>query len=249
MSCKKYEKLLYLNRAGEPSGSEKKLLELHVRGCEACRDRYHSMRRSLVALKLLQEAVPKLDQPELLTKAILRQIARPNRSNQEYSLRDRIDRLSGRIATPPIRWASALVIILLLGVLVMQQFQIIYRISRLEEKVASESQLAAINQDALVNRFLDQSDLIRADDLRLRKSDSLAYFRLPEDWVIVRKQELQAWIESYETLRRTNEAALSRLVTGLSHIEGVSIKDGLNQREVRLLFKKKKEIARLIADL
>lgn len=249
MSCKKYEKLLYLNRAGELSDSEKKLLEQHLRECGACRDFNHAIRQSVSALSSLKSAVPKLDQPELLTKAILMQIARPKRSTQKLSLRDRIGRLSDWIATAKIRWASALVIVLLLGVLVVQQLQIIYRISRLEEKVAGESRLAAIDQGALVNRFLDQRDLISADDLRLRKSDSLAYFRLPEDWVIVRKQDLQAWLEYYEALRRTNEATLSRLESGLSNIEGVSIKDGLNQREVRLLFKKKKEIARLLAEL
>ncbi len=133
MNCKKYMKWLHLYREGELTAQQNEKLLLHVKECPSCTALKIEIEETRGIISRAQESQPRLSDPGLLTADIMRSIRRiehyPSKPNKILDF----------LSIPKVRLALAGFVTVLVGFFFIQEFLVLYRVSKLEERMAQQS--------------------------------------------------------------------------------------------------------------
>ena len=134
MSCTYFQQLLHLNRTGELSGKEAEELREHLRLCESCSLEFQRIQRADHFINRLTLFSPVPRNEEQLTAAIMQRVRRSAAPSVPAGLADRILDL---FIKPPVRFAAAAVIVLILFTFGIQLYTTLNSIADLEFQMAS----------------------------------------------------------------------------------------------------------------
>jgi hypothetical protein len=134
MSCKRYQRLLHLNRSGEISSQEADELRQHLRLCERCALEFQRIERADGFVDRLGGFSPAPRNPEKLTADILRRVraeaATPRPSNS-------FDRVLDFFLIPSVRYSTVAIILLVTLTFMTQLVMMLNDVSDLEQRMAT----------------------------------------------------------------------------------------------------------------
>jgi anti-sigma factor RsiW len=107
MGCRRYQRLIALNRSGELRETEVKALAAHIRTCSSCAREAASMGDMRNVLGAAREIPCIPDDPDVLTGKILDRIATKRVPHPSSSVAVLVDRLLDFATLPVFRVASA----------------------------------------------------------------------------------------------------------------------------------------------
>ncbi len=134
MSCKRYQRLLHLNRSGEISAQEADELRQHVRLCERCALEFQRIERADGFIDCLGAFVPSPGNPEKLTADILRRVRAESAAPRQL---DAFDRVLDFFLIPSVRYSAVALVLLLTLTFMTQLLMVMNDISHLEQRMAS----------------------------------------------------------------------------------------------------------------
>ena len=225
MSCKKYQKNIYLYKEGELSTKEKQKLEMHLSQCPDCSKEAENVISDFSKLSNLKVKLEFTD-----FSNVLNDIERSIRFEQNLktpSKKKFINDMLEKISIPKTRFVFSAIAVLLMMVLVAQEVFVLSRISTLENRM-SEHKTKTQNLSHL----------------------EFAKFLSPnQDQVTVDKQTLENILESYTDLQLTNKILLEALRKAVPELDEDFIDNGIDQEEMKKLLDKKDIIYSLIREL
>jgi hypothetical protein len=134
MSCKRYQRLLHLNRSGEISTQEADELRQHVRLCERCAIELQRIERADGFINRLGEFSPAPTHPERLTADILRRVRAESTAPQPLNA---FDRILDFFLIPSVRYTTVAIVMMVTLTFMAQLVTMLNDISDLEHHMAS----------------------------------------------------------------------------------------------------------------
>lgn len=134
MSCKRYQRLLHLNRSGEISTHEADELRQHLRLCEQCSLELQRIQRADGFIERLGIFSPSPANSEKLTADILRRVRAESAAPQS---RNPLDRFLDFFLLPSIRYATVTIVFVITMTFMTQLLVMMNNISDLEQRMAS----------------------------------------------------------------------------------------------------------------
>ncbi len=233
MNCKKYRKMLHLNRPGELLQSERLELEQHLSICDECAKLQKEISRDAEIIKELRRtkvAVP--DAPQL-TNDILYHI-KSLHVDRKIKRSRWSDQLFFQFALPRLRFVlAAFIVIITLGFFA-QEVVILRRISKLEKQLAEKPTTPSplVRESMEVNSFLKNLDHIAT---------------IKNDKMLINKQALEILLKSYNELKISNKILLQYLQDHKAEIEGLNEKS-INLDKIKEMLKRDKRLRQLIRE-
>jgi hypothetical protein len=244
MGCKRYQKWIHLHRSGELSVRRMQKVNRHLEQCRTCTEVRDRIVRTDLLLARMRQSNPRLVDPGRTTSAIMDSIGctgnslpRDTNINHRYLgpittsiFRSIKERLSN---DHKMSFGLAAVAVLIVGVFFIQESLILSHVSRLEERMVVISKNT--NGFASSIRF----DIpFTIDCINAVKQAGLLELALPEEWVTVKKTELEALIQSYRDFRLFNAVLLK--IIQKNHPEVRTLDDAMSsdsEKAIRILIK------------
>lgn len=230
MKCKYYRKLLYLNRPGELTKRQLEKLNRHLSTCSRCASEKIKIEKMNDFIALAGHAKAVQPEPGLITAGIMRAIRNKNAAPRKNPL----DFLS----FPGTRLALIGMSAILVGVFLIQEYLVLYRISQLEDKMARQSsrQIESTGYPGLqFDRFITGQALKQGELFIAAWNTNTAKI---EDRIVVKKSTLQAWLKAYRDLQQENRFLRKYLQEKFPALAGISLEDGLDFEEISRIIKK-----------
>jgi len=202
MGCKRFQKQLHLNRHGELSEREKRLLDGHLENCADCSAAAEQIERADQSINMVRSIQPV--PPDSLTGRIFASIPSPDQDMPLFkTVRRRFDEV---IESRWTRFGLAAAASFAMLAFFFQEAHVLYRVSRLEKRMTtiSESHTGTIP-------FIQWGVPSAVERMSMAAQAENAIAELPEEWVAVRKIDLEALVKSYRDSRRFNEVLLNVL--------------------------------------
>jgi hypothetical protein len=136
MGCRRYQRLLALNRIEELRATDAQALAAHIRTCTVCAREAASMGDVRDVFGAAREIPCTPDDPDVLTGKILDRIANERAPHPSSSVALFIDRLLDAVALPVVRMASACVLLVAVGSFFWQSMTVIGELRQLEAQQA-----------------------------------------------------------------------------------------------------------------
>lgn len=234
MNCKYYRKLLYLNRPGELTERQQNKLNRHLSTCSRCAAERIKIEKMNDFIALAGQTKPVQPEPGLITAGIMRAVRNMNAAPRKNLL--------DFFSFPRTRLALIGMSAVLVGMFLMQEFLVLYRISKLEDKMArrtSEQTELIENRAQRYDRFITGQALHQGElFIAAWKAD-----KTPDhDRVVVKKSTLLAWLKAYRELQQENKFLRKYLQEKLPGLEGISFEDGLDFEEINKIIKNKEHL-------
>ena len=249
MRCKKYQKLLHLNRPGELSERQQMRLTRHLAHCPTCAAAFRRIQNADATLRQLREFKPELKEPENLASEIVQEARGLKGMMRRNPFENFVVGILDIIEAPKVRYAMAGFIILLIASFFIQEFTVLYRISHLEKRVAMQQK----NQDSIYDKVLAGAHSLNTFSATSRQelySDLVQlHQKIDEDWIIVDKKRLASLVETNRKLRKTNKLLLKVIEEISSEASDVVIEDGITKSELDFLLSRREEIIKLVRRL
>ena len=249
MRCKKYRKLLHLNRPGELTERQQMRLARHLAHCQDCAAELRRIQNADATLRQLREFKPELKEPEKLTNEIVQEARGIKSTMRRNPFENFVDGLLDIIEAPKVRFAMAGFVILLVASFFIQEFTVLYRISNLEKRVAMQHK----NQDSRYDKVLAGANALYTYSTSTRQeiySDLVPlHQKIDEDLIIVDKKRLASLVETNLKLRKTNKLLLKVIEEISSEASDVVIEDGITKSELDFLLSRREEIIKLLRRL
>jgi hypothetical protein len=139
MSCKRFQRMLHLNRPGELSENEAEELSQHLKTCPECSEEFRRIQAADRILDLLRAQVPVLAQPDDLVEDVLSGIGRsPAEAVRRFN-----DGLPGwlidLLLSPAVRFGTAGLAVFAVGLFMIQEVALLVSVNALEEKIGGRS--------------------------------------------------------------------------------------------------------------
>lgn len=234
MSCQYYQKLLHLNRPGELSPRLRKKLDRHTASCSSCAAEKFKIEKASDYIAAARETKPELADPGLMTAGIMRAI----RGSNDFPHKSRLDILS----LPKTRLALIGLTAILIGAFFLQEFFVLYRISKLEERMTRQSSKQTILAEAPAIRGSRVGPIRAFEKKEFLKSFGEKDMEAEDGEVSIKKSMLRAWLTTYRRLQQENRILLRYLQAQFPELRGITLEDGLNPEEIEALMKNKKKI-------
>lgn len=234
MNCKYYQKLLHLNRPGELSPRRQKKLDRHTASCSFCAAEKLKIEKASAYIADVRETKPEPADPGLMTAGIMRSI----RGLNHFPRKSRLDFLS----FPKTRLALIGLTALLAGAFFLQEFLVLYRISKLEERMTRQSSNQAVFTEAPAGQSNRVSTIRAFEKSELLKSVGEQDMETEDGEVSIKKSTIKAWLTAYRRLQQENRILLRYLQEQFPELRGITLEDGLNPEEVETIMKNKKKI-------
>ncbi len=200
MNCRRIQELLYLDRAGELSEAEARMVADHVRVCEFCSREQAAMERTRKFLQDLAVLPTAPSDPEDLTQRILERVSGARPTPHRDARASVLDWLLSVFAGPAPRWASACVIICTIGLFLSQYFTVLSEMSALEAHQDRQDRTLPLPRLAYV---VDARPLRHSVDATLfARFDGIA----PDGIVTVDAESAQTW----QATERTSTLGIAR---------------------------------------
>jgi hypothetical protein len=136
MGCRRYQRLIALNRSGELLETEAQALAAHICTCTACAREAASMGEVRGVLAAVREIPWTPGDPDVLTGKILDRITTDRVPNPSSSVAVFIDRLLDFATLPVVRVASACFLLVAVGSFLWQSMTVIGEVRQLEVQQA-----------------------------------------------------------------------------------------------------------------
>jgi hypothetical protein len=249
MSCKRYQRLLQLNRPGELSERQARKLESHLGKCSACaaeKKRIAKSQRIMAAIKL---TVPQLEDPEKLIAKLTKKAAQIEQVNRKKWSQQVAENLLDWLALPKVRMAYAGAVIILTSTFIAQETMIAYQVSRLEARIAQHA-ISTTGNELIIGdqkKLIDEVKELKARDIRQRSGSLSAGFFGRQ--ISVNGKKVLYWIDAFKNFNQAKEVISGRVPNSLSLFKGISFKNGLDSSEINLLLDRKTEILRILSKL
>lgn len=140
MKCRKYQRLLHLNRTGEISEREAEQLRQHLAVCKRCSLELQRIQQVETKIEQLRKAVPAISNPDKLATDIMRQVRADANESRSLNPLDWILDFFGRSA---VRYAAVAVIVLVTASFLLQLLTTLEGVYTLEQRIASSDQSTA----------------------------------------------------------------------------------------------------------
>lgn len=233
MSCKKYQKMLFLNRSGELSQSEILQLQHHLSTCTACAALQNKINHDAEMIKNIRQtkiSVPNAPQmtDDILSLTNIQQFAGKAKNNS------RTDHLSSQFALPRLRIVLAVFVFLITVGFLAQEMVILGRISKLEKQLADKT----ATPSRVVRESMDMNSFIK-------RLDHIATIK--DDKMLIDKQALETLLQSYRELKINNKILLQYLQDHQTEFEGLNEKN-VDLDEIRKMIQKDKRLRQLIRE-
>lgn len=243
MSCKRYQRWLHLNRPGELSPGQLRNLEKHLENCHSCRQLRERIIASDKTIRSLRESPPLLEQQDRLAENVIKIIrnlpsehtspkkTEPNRAGALIPL------LSG------IRLPLAAALILIIAIILFQEFMIVHRLVKLEDK------MTRIAQNMETKRTLAADTEIFYKNILTGENRSVFLKSANEDWIIIKKSDLDDILQTMTESKLIRKAAVNEWMRMYPEIQKLLDDSTLNAAEVQSLQKAHKDIFKQIKNL
>jgi len=187
MKCWIHKKRLYLYRQGEVTAGERRALEKHLDSCEKCREEAVRIQEIEQGSSLLRAEKPALSRPEEMTDSVMRRI----RAGIADRPSVRIPVIFGQIP----RFAYAVLAAAILGSFFYQEYRVLAKISRLEQRMAGiPGGRGGVHAEPVLDRL--------PAGLRTAGPITVAGMEKPEwdagdYWILIKKSELDSLLRVY----------------------------------------------------
>jgi len=199
MRCSQCQKLIHLYGPGELSNRQKRRVEKHLGGCNACREVAGEVRRAAGEIRSLRGLQPELPRPEAFTGAILRRIRSEHAGQRPSRLAGGLEAVMDWVGTPFARGALVGIAMLIICLFAAQEALIVHRLNRLEQAVGSGNRATVGSR-----QYPSLEDV-------LNTLDQAASGRDKELRAILGQVPTDSLLHEYQRLRRENDL-LKRLI-------------------------------------
>jgi len=190
MSCRKYQKWLYLNRSGELNPGQIEKLNKHIESCSSCRQLKKRITQAGLVIHSLRVSEPVLQQPDRIADKVMNMI------RSEVSERKKLKRFSPNAAgdlithLSRIRFHLATVLIFLAFAILFEESMVLKRIVKLENRMTRitnkmEAQKTTLPKSELPNRMILSGT-----------KRSVILESINEDYIIIKKADLDHFIQT-----------------------------------------------------
>jgi len=150
--------------------------------------------------------------------------------------------------TPRIRFALLTAIVFVVSLFFIQESLFMGRIAKLEKKI-SQSTAASIYANEKVKYSTLETKLLLLERPLLFSQNYLLSPKDNNNLIIVDEKILNALMVNYKHVKIQNELLLELIKNKNPDLYNITIKDGLDQAEIKKLVENKKEILRIINEL
>jgi len=251
MKCSKYQPMIDLAVGGDLSHSEQEKLEHHLSECRTCSEEMKMAQSAYKRIAALGAAELKQPKPRRTIDAVLGRIT-VDQTPRDHSLPAWLGSVfDGIKAFNKPRLSFALSGVIVIGILFVLLTAIIYRSGTdnkyLESPYTSLQQgsflVPSVSETEILIRFLETN--LPEDELQKLKNLQQP-FAQNGDMVIIEAQTLETLIRLLKNSQRLNRLLILRLLQRNPELRDIEISDGLNQSELKLLAKKRSELAKII---
>jgi len=236
MSCRSFEKQLYLFREGELGPRQRRRLERHLKRCPACAAEAEAIARSATRIAELSAADAAAPVPADLRPGILSRLG----ETQAPPLPTLSTRRRGRIALVPTLAAAALVLLVLMTA---HEVLLGHRLTRLESAMTAWTE-AVTTQTREYARLTATLERIEPA-LRTAGFFTAGSTARPA----VSRDDLLGWLSGRGLAGDLTPSLLNRLKAELPVLTAITLEDGLDSDEIRLLLEQRQRIATALRGL
>jgi len=248
MKCKTCQKYLLLYRRGELSFRQKEKMEHHITRCAECAGVRQKTDRLMEQVGYLRQKEPRLTEPVALTDSIMHSVQTLGGRRKIRDIDSAANFFWNTMAIPKIRLVLAGIIFLIISSFFIQEFLVLDRLSRLEEKIAQQSPPVGGSGNAMI---INTKRILKTADLE--KFKTLAAVNIDEsrrdEWVLIHRSSLESLIAANTRLHDNQERLLDTLTTLLPDLKIISLENGLDRKELRLLRQNKNRIIQTLYKL
>lgn len=240
MKCKDFQKLLHLNREGERSPGQEKKLARHLRHCQVCANEKLKIEKIDKQIASARETIPQHPKPQELTLRIMDSIQQLKRAAQASPREAKRTPWFDWLFQPKVRFALVSIVLLIIGVFIFQGTMILHRISRLEKKMAQQSEKPSPSSlNFIVSKKMLRTGINRA----LENVDHMydRYENLPDDKVIIDKKTLRLLLELLINQLQDDKSILKPRQND-SLFDGIDFTNGIKKEELKKILEKKKKV-------
>jgi hypothetical protein len=243
MRCATVERLLHLHREGELRPRQRERLERHLVRCEVCGQRARDIRAGLDRLEAARRDALSPPVPGDLTETILRRNPATGAGGFRRALRRPVGGL-----VPLLRPLPALLGLLLLGALALQEYYILDRLAALEGKLeATALRTLSLEGTPVLGPELDRG--LGRLDAAARLLEHTERLGGTGDWVVVRRSDLQSLREALRRVTGSVGGLPQAVIEAYPELGSVRLEDGLDRTELDLLLAHRAGLLRLLRSL
>jgi anti-sigma factor RsiW len=247
MNCRTAQKMLHRYRAGELTDRQRRRLDRHLTDCDHCGHVAARLQALEAEVADLRSAAPVEPAPDVLTDAIMAQVAaEPHRAPRRGNHQPRVRRgpVPGWLTARPVLTMALAVLVLALGI---QEVSLMQRLDRLERRMAESGGVQRVTDPSAAR--LEASGAAR---IALPGGSGLAGEMLDSggeaDLVLVKRSDLERLLASiYPGADTATLKAL--LVRHFPELGTIDLADGITRREARRLLAHRTEILDVLRGL
>ena len=203
MTCKELQQLLYSARIEDFDPAEREFLKKHLADCETCKTIFQEVSKADRILDRIKEATPRIRNEHALTESIIAEIICNERSMADASANKFLDRLINIFSIKFVRFACGSVILLCGMTYLFMEYNDMKSIVSLEQRLGIQHDF---NRASIVLPGVNVPGFLY--DFYGLSNGSKAYIELTNKLILMKKEDLQALLNSYKTL---DEASRKRL--------------------------------------
>jgi|GEM_PF-2278124 len=243
MNCNQIQKIIYSTKSDELSPAQEEIIKTHIAKCAECKDVFEKVQHADEILSRIKNQIPVLTNEEELTRSIVERInSKENfspRGNVETFWNYLIELVSARTA----RLAFGLVLLFCVLSYTYMEYNDTKKIMNLEQKIDSRW-----NKNFTYASILQQENglLNFLSNVYKFSEGSTSYLKLSKDWVVLKKEDLQALFNDYNKLDEATRKRLNEIRNQLPITVSSKFDSAVNDNEINSL---RKEVERLNKEL
>jgi hypothetical protein len=223
-------------------------MDQHTAACSRCAGIKRSLDQMKEYVGYLRQEEPRMAEPDLLTGSILNSVHTLEEHRRQKVTGSAVDFFWNILSIPKIRLILTGMVFLIAGSFFMQEFLVLNRLSRLEEKIARQTPPVGGSRSIVLNttkRIQKITDLEKFKTLLVSDKDESGL----DEWVLIHRSALESLIAANTRLHDTQEQLLDTLTVLLPDLKIISLENGLNAKELKLLRQNKNRIIQTLVKL
>jgi hypothetical protein len=196
----------------------------------------------------LRQKEPRIAEPDLLTGSIMRSVHTLEKHGRQQVTGSAMDSFWSILSIPKIRPVLTGMVFLIIGSFFMQEFLVLNRLSHLEEKIARQSPPVGGSRSIVLSttkRIQKITDLDKFKALLVSDKDESGL----DEWILIHRSALESLIAANTQLHDTQERLLDTLTVLLPDLKIISLENGLDAKELKLLRQNKNRIIQTLVKL
>jgi anti-sigma factor RsiW len=192
MSCKRYQRLLHLNRSGEISQREADDLRQHLRLCEKCSLEFQRIQRADGFVGRLSSVSPSPVDPEKLTADILRRVRAEASSPRPLNPLDQVVEIFMR---PVIRFATVVIVLVITTTFAVQLVGTVNDVYALERRMETSRRDIASSTSGYSVQSKTLQEVVKSE--RANTLTSNASFNVRDGRIQIPEKDVESLLSAY----------------------------------------------------